>query len=158
VAACAPLAQRLERCGPEMKAWLVFLVVLLALLWAGLVLPGRLIDSRLEDFERQERRMASGALFHVAAFYGDGFLEIGDYNGPPLVLGWRVKSVQECPAPTDEDIEMAHYNAEVGASAKVGAYGPFGIPVGEMGVDCSGRRNWESRFLRIAGELRPEGF
>lgn len=122
------------------------LSVFLFFVWSlGVVLPDRLIGFDLEDFEGSERRMASQALFHITEVYGNGFLEIGDYNGPPLVLGWHVKSVRECPGtPSRRDFEMGHYNAVVGARAKIGAYSLFGVPRGEMEVTCRGHRRWES--------------
>jgi len=91
--------------------------------------------------------MASQALFHTADFYGNGSLEIGDYNGPPLVLGWYVKSVEECRGtPSREDFEGNSYRAMVGARAEIGAYSIFGVPRGEMDVTCIGQRKWEPYF------------
>lgn len=133
-----------------MKAWLVVpavLFALFALLGAGLILPIYLIDLGLEDFEGSERRMAARALFHGPELYGSGFLEIGDYNGPPLVLGWHVKSVEECPSlPGGRKPEADSYRAYGGGRARIGAYTLFGIPRGEMEVTCGGRREWESYF------------
>src|SRR3712207_3428237 len=99
-----------------MKGCLVVLAVLVILGVVSVVLPNRLIGSGLEDFEGSKRRMASQALFHIATYYGNGFLEIGDYTGPPLVLGWHVRGVEECPGtPSGEDFEEDSYRAAVGA-------------------------------------------
>ena len=122
------------------------------LLWMlGIVLPSWVIGSGLEGFGdpgNRERRMASRALLHGAELHGSGFLEIGDYNGPPLVLGWHVKSVKECPErPPGKRIEKDSYRAYAGASARIGAYTVFGIPRGEMEVTCTGRREWTDRAL-----------
>lgn len=113
----------------------------------GVILPGRLIGSGLEDFGGREKRMASGGFFHVAQYYGDSFLEYDDYIGPPLVLGWHIEGLEECPgAPSRKDIEGNSYRAVGGASATVEAYTLFGIPRGEMKVTCAGRREWTPYF------------
>ena len=130
-----------------MRGCLTVLAVLFVLVFLGVELPYRLIGTGIEDFEGRERRMASGALFHGPELYGSGFLEIGDYNGPPLVLGWHVKGVKECPEPPPgKKIEKDSYRAYAGASARIGAYTLFGVPRGEMGVTCGGRRLWDSYF------------
>jgi len=112
--------------------------VFLAALWGlGVALPSRYIGDGLDAFEGAEKAAASRALFDVTEYYGNGFLEIGDYNGPPLVLGWRVEAAEGCPgAPFGEEA--------VGANARIEAYGPFGLPRGEMEVACRGERVWES--------------
>lgn len=130
-----------------MKGCITALAALFFLVFLEVVLPDRLIGTGIEDFEGNERRMASKAFFHGPELYGSDFLEIGDYNGPPLVLGWHVKSVEECQAPPPgEKIEKDSYQAYAGASARIGAYSLFGIPRGEMEVTCGGRRQWESSF------------
>ncbi len=127
-----------------MKGCLMVLAVLVALWVVGVVLPNRLIGIGLEDFEGRERRIASRALLDISSGYGNGFLEIGDYTGSPLVLGWHVTSVEECPdAPPGKRVERDSIRAYVGGRATVGAYGLFGIPRGEMEVACSGHRKWE---------------
>jgi hypothetical protein len=80
-----------------MKGCLTVLVPLSVLVVLGLVVPIRLIGTGLDDFGDRERRMAAKALFHGPELYGNSFLEIGDYSGPPLVLGWHVEGVEECP-------------------------------------------------------------
>ena len=130
-----------------MKGCLVTFAALLALFLTGVVLPSWLIGIGIEDFEGPERRMASRALFYGPELYGSGFLEIGDYNGPPLVLGWHVDGVEKCPPlPRGEKPEADSYRAYAGGSATIGAYTLFGIPRGEMEVTCGGRREWESYF------------
>lgn len=130
-----------------MKGCLVTLVALFVFLLLAVELPIRLVEPGLEDFEGRERKMASRALADVATFYGNGFLEIGDYNGPPLVLGWYVKSVEKCPPPpSGEKIEKDSYRSFVGANAKIGTYSLFGIPRGEMELTCGGHRKWKSYF------------
>lgn len=130
-----------------MKAWLTVFAALLALWGFGVVLPERLIGSGIDDFGNPgdpERRMAAKALFHGPGLFGSGFLEISDYNGPPLVLGWHVKSVKRCPPlPNGEKPEADSYRAYGGGNARIGAYGPFGVPRGEMEVTCGGGRVWE---------------
>jgi hypothetical protein len=127
---------------------IVALCVLVLFVWGlGVMLSDRVMGSGLENFEGRERWMASQALFHIADFYGNGSLEVGDYNGPPLVLGWHVESVEECPGtPSRKEIEGNHYRAVIGAHAKVRAYSLFGIPRGEMEVTCRGHRKWEPYF------------
>ena len=128
-----------------MKGCLTVLVLLSVLVVLGLVVPIRLIGTGLDDFGDRERRMAAKALFHGPELYGSGFLEIGDYSGPPLVLGRHVEGVEECPPlPGGEKLEEDSYRAYGGGSARIGAYPLFGIPRGEMEVDCGGRRRWES--------------
>ncbi len=133
-----------------MKGCLVVIAVLVGLLAGGLVLPVWLIGNRPEDFGNRgdpERREAARALFHAAAYYGEGFLEYGDYIGPPLVLGWRVECMEGCPPfPGGEEPEEDSYRAYAGASAMIGAYTLFGIPRGELQVTCGGRREWKSYF------------
>jgi hypothetical protein len=134
------------------KAWLVFCAVLFALLGAGLILPIYLIGTGLEDFGNpgnRERRMAANALFHGTGLYGDGLLEIGDYNGPPLVLGWYVEGVEECPPlPGGRKPEADSYRAFGGrgpASARTPSLGSPGArwssPAGAAG---SGSRTSEN--------------
>ena len=130
-----------------MKGSLVVLAVLVALWLASVELPNRLIGIGLEDFEGRERRLASRALLDISSGYGNGFLEIGDYTGPPLVLGWHVTSVEECPdPPPGKRVERDSIRAYVGGRATVGADSLFGIPRGEMEVTCSGQRKWEPYF------------
>lgn len=122
-------------------------VALVVFLVAGVALPGRLIDSGLEDFEGREKRMAFDALVHVGTYFGWSSLDPWEYIGPPLVLGWRIEEVEPCLGkPTREDYQMASYRAEIGARAKIGAYTLFGIPRGEVKVNCEGHRNWEPYF------------
>jgi hypothetical protein len=54
----------------------------------------------------------------------------------PVLAGW-------------EKPEEDSYRAYGGGSARIGAYTLFGIPRGEMEVDCGGRRRWESYFWAI---------
>lgn len=133
-----------------MRGCLAVLVLLSVLVFLGLVVPVRLIGTGLDDFGDpgdRERRMAAKALFHGPELYGSGSLEIGDYNGPPLVLGWHVESVEECPPlPGRERSEADSYRAYGGGSASIRSYTLFGIPRGEMEVTCGGRRKWESYF------------
>jgi len=133
-----------------MRGCLTVLAILFVLGFLAVELPYRLIGNGLDDFGNpgdRERRMAAKALFHGPELYGSGFLEIGDYNGPTLVLGWHVESVEECPPlPGGEKPEADSYRAYGGGSASIGAYTLFGIPRGEMDVDCGGRRWWESYF------------
>lgn len=129
----------------------VLCALVLFFVWGlGVELPLRLIGTGLEDFGHpgdRERRMAARALFHGPELYGSGILEIGDYNGPSLVLGWYVESVEECPPlPGGEKPETDSYRAYGGGSAKIEAYGLFGLPRGEMEVTCGGRREWTSYF------------
>ncbi len=121
-----------------MKGCLVILAALLALFLAGLILPTYLVGSGVDDFEGRERRMATRALFHGTAYY----------DGPPLVLGWHVEGVEECPPlPRGEEPREDGYRAWTGGrSARIGAYTLFGIPRGEVEVTCGGRREWESYF------------
>ena len=125
-------------------------LTVLVLVFLGLAVPMRLIGTGLDGFGDPgdcERRMAAKALFHGPELYGSGFLEIGDYNGPPLVLGWHVESVKKCPPlPGGEEPEADSYRAYGGGRANIRAYTLFGIPRGEMEVDCGGRRQWESYF------------
>ena len=102
-----------------MKGCLVTFAALLALFLTGVVLPSWLIGIGIEDFEGPERRMASRALFYGPELYGSGFLEIGDYNGPPLVLGWHVDGVEKCPPlPRGEKPEADSYRAYAGGAPR----------------------------------------
>ena len=133
-----------------MRGCLVSLVVIigaLILLCFCFFFPLGFIGSGLEDFEGRERRMAGDVLIHVESFYGSGILEIGDYNGPLLVLGWHIENVERCSgAPSRKDLDTGHYNAIVRARGEIGAYTLFGIPLGEMEVTCRGDRRWKPRF------------
>ena len=130
-----------------MKGTIVALAVLGALLVAGLVLPGGLVGSGIGDFEGRQRKAARVAFFYVATYYGESFLEYGEYIGPPLVLGWRIEGVEECPGePTRKEVEGNSYRALVGARATVEAYTLFGVPRGKVDVTCEGRRNWDPYF------------
>ena len=130
-----------------MKGCLVIVAVLLALFIAGAVLPTGLIGSGVRDFKGDERRMAQRAFFYMTTYYGASFLNYGEYVGPALVLGWRVKGVEECPPlPRGEEPREDSYRAYAGGSARIGAYTLFGIPRGEVEVTCGGRREWESYF------------
>ena len=130
-----------------MKGCLVILAVSFAPLVASFVLPICLIGSGRDDFEGREWRMASRAYFHVLTYYGESFLQIREYMGPPLVLRWRVYSVKGCPAlPPGKRLEKDNHRAYAGASAKIGAYTFFGIPLGRMEVACSGHRRWMPYF------------
>lgn len=130
------------------KAWLVFCAVLAVFLSAGTLLPLRTIDSGVEDFEGRERRAASSAFFTVTTLYGDSSLDVLEYTGPSLVLGWHVEGLEECPPlPRGEEPREDGYRAYAGGrSARIGAYTLFGIPRGEVEVTCGGRREWESYF------------
>ena len=100
-----------------MKGCLTVLVLLSVLVVLGLVVPIRLIGTGLDDFGDRERRMAAKALFHGPELYGSGFLEIGDYSGPPLVLGRHVEGVEECPPlPGGETPEEDSYRAYGGGA------------------------------------------
>jgi hypothetical protein len=140
-----------------MKGCLSVFVVLAILLSVGALLPLRIIDSGVEDFEGRERRAASAAFFTVSTLYGDSSLEVLEYVGPPLVLGWHVEGVEECPPlPRGEEPREDGYRAYAGGrSARIGAYTLFGIPRGEVEVTCGGRREWRSYFLEPPqGEVR----
>ncbi len=130
-----------------MRGLLAVFAVLIVLVFLGAGLPVRLIGNGLEGFGNHERRVASRAFFHVVTYYGETFLEYDDYTGPSLVLGWHVESVKKCPPlPGGRKPEADSYRAYAGASARIGAYSLFGIPRGEIDVDCDGRRRWESYF------------
>lgn len=123
------------------------MTALFVLVFLGVMLPTRLIDPGVEDFEGRDRRMAARAFFHVATYYGESFVNYDDYIGPPLVLGWRTGSAKECPDPSPgKTIEKDSYRAYGGANAGIGAYSLFGIPRGEVEVTCGGRRQWQSYF------------
>jgi hypothetical protein len=133
-----------------MKGCLIVFAVLVGLFAGGLGLPMWLIDNGVEDFGNRgdpERRGAARAFFYVATYYGESFLDYGDYIGPPLVLGWRVEDVEGCPPlPSGEEPEEDGYRAYAGVSAEIGAYTLFGIPRGEVEVTCGGRREWKPYF------------
>ena len=130
-----------------MKGCLVTAAALPILFMVGAVLPPWLIGTGLEDVEGQQKLMARDGFFYVAQYYGDGFLEYDDYIGPPFVLGWRLEDVEECPgAPSRKETEGGSYGAAVGASATVEAYTLFGIPWGEVRVNCGGHRRWHPYF------------
>ena len=119
-----------------MKDCLSVFAVLVVLL-VGALLPPWIIGTGLEDFGNRrgpERRAASAALFIVTTLYGDSSLNVLEYTGPSLVLGWHVESVQRCPPlPRGEEPREDGYRAYAGGrSARIGAYTLFGIPRGEV--------------------------
>ncbi len=130
-----------------MKGCLSVFSALAVLLLVGALLPPWLIGGGVGDFEGRERRMASRAFFYVTTLYGYSSLDVYEYVGPPLVLGWHVENVKECPPlPHGEEPREDGYRAYAGGSAVIGAYTLFGIPRGEVEVSCGGRREWESYF------------
>ena len=133
-----------------MKGCLSVFAVLFVLL-VGALLPPWIIGNGLEDFGNRgdpERRAASAALFVVTTLYGSSSLNVLEYTGPSLVLGWHVESVERCPPlPGGEKPEADSYRAYAGGrSARIGAYTLFGIPRGAVEVTCGGRREWEPYF------------
>ncbi len=129
-----------------MRGCLTSLIVLCVFVYLSIILPSQLIGFGLEDFEGQER-LASHALLDVTSYYGNGSLEIGDYNGPPLVPGWHTKGVEECSAPPPgKRIEKDSLRAYIGGRATVGAYTLFGIPLGEIHLARGDQRRWEPYF------------
>ena len=133
-----------------MKGCLSVFAMLVVLL-VGALLPPWIIGTGLEDFGNPgdpERRAAGAALFVVTTYYGSSSLNVLEYTGPSLVLGWHVESVQRCPPlPRGEEPREDGYRAYAGGrSARIGAYTLFGIPRGEVKVTCGGRREWEPYF------------
>ena len=131
-----------------MKGCLSVFAVLVVLLLSGVYLPSWIIGDGVEDFEGSERRAASAALYLVTTLYGYSSIDVLEYVGPPLVIGWHVEGVEKCPPlPRGEEPRKNGYRAWTGGrSARIGAYTLFGIPRGEVEVTCGGRREWEPYF------------
>lgn len=133
-----------------MKGCLSVFAVLVVLL-VGALLPPWIIGTGLEDFGNPgdpERRAAGAALYLVTTLYGSSSLNVLEYTGPSLVLGWHVEGVERCPPlPRGEEPREDGYRAWTGGrSATIGAYTLFGVPRGEVEVTCGGRREWEPYF------------
>ena len=80
-----------------MKGRLSVFAALAVLLLASALLPLLIVDSGVEGFEGRERRGASAAFFLVTTLYDGRSLDVLEYVGPPLGLGWHVEGVGKCP-------------------------------------------------------------